>query len=79
MAICRKCGKSALEIGGYLKRVNKKGVAGIWECFPSCDAKLSPDERLLSAIGEGRLEPEEMSEWESLEDNGGDEQFYGQG
>lgn len=33
---CRICGKSALEIKGYLERVNPKGVEGIWECRPSC-------------------------------------------
>lgn len=47
---CRLCGKTAHEIKGYLHRVNEKGVTGIWECRPSCDAALSPDDRLLAAI-----------------------------
>lgn len=47
---CRLCGKGPLEIGGYLTRVNEKGVEGIWECRPSCDADLPPDTRLLMAL-----------------------------
>ncbi len=47
---CRLCGKTALEIGGYLTRVNEKGVDGIWECRPNCKADLPPDTRLLLAI-----------------------------
>lgn len=49
-ARCRLCGRTALEIGGYLHRVNEKGVKGIWECRPSCDAKLSNSEAILAAI-----------------------------
>lgn len=49
-ARCRICGKTALEIGGYLHRVNELGVVGIWECRPSCSAKLSDDDRLIAAI-----------------------------
>jgi hypothetical protein len=37
---CRLCGKGPLEIGGYLQRVNEKGMPGIWECRPSCGANL---------------------------------------
>lgn len=47
---CRLCGKTALEIKGYLHRVNELGVTGIWECRPSCDANLSADDRLIAAI-----------------------------
>lgn len=50
--ICRKCGKGPNEIGGYLTRVNEKGVAGIWECRPSCDADLPQETNLLLAIEE---------------------------
>ena len=47
---CRKCEKSVHEIGGYLARVNEKGVPGVWECRPSCDADLLPDTRVLLAL-----------------------------
>lgn len=47
---CRLCGRSATEIRGYLKRMNEKGVKGIWECRPSCDADLTSDERVIAAI-----------------------------
>ena len=55
---CRKCGKSATEIKGWLERVNKRGVIpGIWECRPSCDAKLSNDQAVIRAItGEAKEE-----------------------
>lgn len=53
---CRKCNKGANDIGGYLARVNEKGVKGIWECRPSCDASMPPDDRLIAAIeGEASL------------------------
>jgi hypothetical protein len=48
--ICRLCGKTPHEIKGWLTRVNEKGVPGIWECRPSCDAQLSQDDALLGAI-----------------------------
>lgn len=47
---CRLCGKGLFEIGGYLQRVNEKGVPGIWECRPSCDAQQTQEENLLQAI-----------------------------
>jgi hypothetical protein len=50
MAECRKCLKQAHQIGGYLRRVNEKGVPGIWECAPTCDADLPFDTRLLLAM-----------------------------
>ena len=49
-ARCRLCGKTVLEIGGYLHRVNETGVTGIWECRPSCSAQMTDDDRLLAAI-----------------------------
>lgn len=48
--ICRLCGKNALEIGGFLARVNPKGEAGIWECRPSCGADLPQETKILMAI-----------------------------
>lgn len=47
---CRLCGKSALEIQGWLERVNDVGIPGLWECRPSCKARLMQDECLLGAI-----------------------------
>lgn len=48
--VCRKCGKTPHQIQGFLKRVNEKGVPGIWECRPSCDANLTQDEALIAAV-----------------------------
>lgn len=50
VACCQKCGKTVHEIGGYLERVNKKGVRGIFECRPSCNSKLSRSQKIISAI-----------------------------
>ena len=47
---CRMCGKGVFEIKGFLHRVNEKGVPGIWECRPSCDANLSQDDAVIAAI-----------------------------
>jgi len=47
---CRICGKGVLEIGGYMARVNEKGVPGIWECRPMCGADLPQDTKLMLAI-----------------------------
>lgn len=53
---CRKCGKNAMEISGYLGRVNPKGeVPIVMECKPSCDAKMTKEEALIAAIS-GDLE-----------------------
>lgn len=49
-ARCRKCGKGALEIRGYLRRMNETGVDGIWECRPACGADMSPDDSVVCAI-----------------------------
>lgn len=51
MAICRKCGKDALQVGGWLQRMNPTGEMGIFECRPSCDAApMTPIERVIGAI-----------------------------
>jgi hypothetical protein len=50
---CRLCERSLPELqpGLYLRRVNEKGVPGIWECAPACDKPLaSQDDALLGAI-----------------------------
>lgn len=49
---CRRCGRAAHEIGGYLARVNEKGLPGIWECRPNCAADLPQDVALMLAIEE---------------------------
>ena len=48
--VCRLCGKGLFEIGGYLTRVNPKGVDAIWECRPNCGAEQSQETNLLQAI-----------------------------
>lgn len=51
MATCRKCGKNPAKDRVCLTRVNEIGVLpAIWECRPSCDAKLSAEECVLLAI-----------------------------
>lgn len=50
LSVCRFCGKCAMQINGYLERINEKGVAGIWECRPSCQADLPQDTKLIMAI-----------------------------
>lgn len=47
---CRLCGRSVQEIGGFLVRVNPKGVPGIWECRPNCNARMTFESALLAAI-----------------------------
>lgn len=47
---CRKCGATAHNCGGYLQRVNAKGVPGIWECRPVCGADLPRDVALDLAL-----------------------------
>jgi len=49
-ARCHRCGKDSYQCGGWLHRINKKGIFGIWECQPSCDAKLLKEERLFAAL-----------------------------
>lgn len=48
--VCRKCGVGLHECGGYLTRVNEKGVSGIWECRPVCGADMPRDTALIMAI-----------------------------
>lgn len=56
---CRKCGKS-IQQGASLKRVNEKGVKGIWECNPVCGVPfISEEAKILHAI---RGEDEEKGE-----------------
>lgn len=55
---CRKCGRGFDEIAGWLERMNPVGeLPAVWECRPSCDAKLSPDESVVGAV-EGPPEDE---------------------
>lgn len=54
---CRKCEKYAPEIGGYLERVNEKGIPGVWECRPTCDSDLPFETRLLLAVEGETKEP----------------------
>lgn len=49
---CRLCGKNARNCGGYLIRVNEKGVEGIWECRPNCIEKMKPDDALIMMLEE---------------------------
>jgi hypothetical protein len=48
--VCRLCGRTIWQIGGYLGRVNKRGeVPAVWECRPSCTADM-PFEVALSKM-----------------------------
>lgn len=50
---CSKCGVvPSPDKPFYLERVNPKGVAGIFECRPTCGADL-PQETLLQMAIEG--------------------------
>ncbi len=56
---CRKCKQNVFEAslrGAYLARMNETGVAGIWECRPTCEGNplASKDDALLLAIGHKR-------------------------
>lgn len=57
---CNKCGctvHEAAERGAFFSRVNEKGVAGIFECNPSCTSKTGDQETaLLAALGENEKE-----------------------
>jgi ribosomal protein L37AE/L43A len=50
MAVCRLCKRTAVEIQGWLTRINPLGEEGVWECRPTCGATLTQDARLLGAI-----------------------------
>ncbi|MFZ5699695.1 MAG: hypothetical protein ACOY9J_13470 [Pseudomonadota bacterium] len=52
-AKCRICGRGLGQIGGYLQRVNEKGVPGVWECSPTCAADLPTETVLLMAVERG--------------------------
>lgn len=53
---CQKCGKTVHQCGGYLQRVNEKGVPGVWECRPVCESDLPFEDRLLLALdGEDKI------------------------
>ena len=54
--ICRRCGRNAHQIGGYLERMNAKGQPGVWECRPGCWSQMTPDEAMLAAV-EGPAAP----------------------
>jgi hypothetical protein len=58
---CRLCGKTPHQHKGWLERVNEKGVPGIWECRPSCDADLPRELRIVGAI-EGMTKDEKERE-----------------
>lgn len=47
---CRKCRANAFECGGYLARVNEKGVPGVWECRPSCEVDMHPADAIKAAM-----------------------------
>ena len=54
---CRLCGRGPFAVKGWLQRMNKKGVEGIYECRPGCDARLTPDQAVLGAIEGSHKEP----------------------
>ena len=64
---CNKCGKTLFQCSGWLERVNEKGVDGIFECRPSCEAHLSEESAVIGAItGEAlNYQPtqDETGEW----------------
>jgi len=51
---CELCGCDVHEAAGrgaFLKRVNEKGVPGVWQCRPSCDRVTgTPDDALVRAV-----------------------------
>ncbi len=57
---CSKCGNNpfqAAKRGAYLKRINKFGVTGIWECRPGCnDGHGNQDSALLAALDDNENE-----------------------
>lgn len=49
---CRKCGKNPIDDNLVLKRVNKKGVKGVWECSPNCgNIFCGRGDAILHALG----------------------------
>lgn len=47
---CQLCDKGINECGGWLERVNEKGVPGVYECRPSCTAVMNRDEAVVNAV-----------------------------
>lgn len=50
---CRLCGRTVFQLpsGLFLTRVNRKGVAGVFECRPSCGRPFkNHDAAVLAAI-----------------------------
>jgi len=57
---CRKCGKSPQTSNIVLKRVNEKGVPGIFECTPNCNVThisgaVAVEHALTIAMEEGAI------------------------
>jgi hypothetical protein len=52
---CRLCGCDVHKCKGYLKRVNEKGIDGIWECRPSCTIRMTTDEALIAMLEDDEL------------------------
>ena len=50
---CRLCKRDPNEINGCLRRVNEKGVPGIWECRPYCNTNISREDAIMLAITGG--------------------------
>jgi hypothetical protein len=62
---CRLCGKTALEIKGYLNRTNEFGVKGVWECVPSCHPGLREAALLCLQTNGGPIDGADTTDGES--------------
>jgi hypothetical protein len=62
---CRLCGKTALEIKGYLNRTNEFGVKGVWECVPSCHPGLREAALLCLQTNGGPIDGADTADGES--------------
>ncbi len=62
MSYCRLCEADPIEAskrGAYLKRVNPKGVAGIWECEPACEGEFGDSsDAVLRAVDDSACKKE---------------------
>ena len=47
---CRKCGRNASQIKGWLQRVNPKGEPMVAECRPACYPLITNEQAVLGAI-----------------------------
>lgn len=47
---CCLCKKTLDEIGGYLSRINAKGIDPVWACRPACEVVQTQEKNLLDAI-----------------------------